>query len=156
LNVNTNTALGTGPITLNGGALGNTSGQAVTVAGNLAQTWGAGDIVFNGPNDLNLGAGAISSTTSGATRNFNITAGTLTIGGAISENTASAGIAKSGSGTLVLNGNNTFTGATVINAGTIRVGSFGALGTVGLIPSITVASGGALDVGGITGANALG
>jgi len=128
LNVNANTALGTGPITLNGGALGNTSGQAVTVTGNLAQTWGAGDIVFNGPNDLNLGAGAVTSTTSGVTRNFNITAGTLTVGGAITENTANVGIAKNGAGTLALGGNNTFAGATAINAGTVKVGSSTSLG----------------------------
>ena len=124
LNVNNNGALGTGTtLTLNGGALGNTSGQAVTVSSNPTQSWTT-DITFNGPNDLNLGTGAVTSTaTPGNPRTFNITAGTLTIGGAITENTPTTGITKNGAGTLVLNGDATFAGPVLINAGTVKIGS---------------------------------
>src|SRR5262249_42936582 len=58
LNVNNNGALGSGPLTISGGVLGNTSGAAVTVSSNPQQTWNA-DVVFNGPNSLNLGTGNV-------------------------------------------------------------------------------------------------
>ncbi|HZZ27613.1 MAG TPA: autotransporter-associated beta strand repeat-containing protein [Pirellulales bacterium] len=157
LNVNNNTALGTGTLTISGGTLGNTSGQLVSLTNNPTQTWTA-DITFNGPNDLNLGTGAVSSTTTGSVRTFNIIAGTLTIGGPITENTASVGITKNGNGTLVLAANSTFAGPVAINSGTVQVGnpattgltSFNALGTP---TSITIAAGGALDIGGYVQAN---
>ena len=64
LNVNNNGALGVGALTINGGILGNTSGQAVTLSANPTQNWNS-DITFNGPSDLNLGTGAVTSTVTG-------------------------------------------------------------------------------------------
>jgi autotransporter-associated beta strand protein len=53
---------------------------------------------------------------------------TATISADISGDSGS-GLAKSGDGTLVLSGNNTFTGATTVEAGTLEVQSANALGT---------------------------
>ena len=86
LNVNyggtdaTASALGTGIMTINGGTLGNTSGGAVTMATNNPQIW-AGGFAFAGPNDLNLGTGAVTVTGSGVAVN----AGNLTVGGPIND-----------------------------------------------------------------------
>jgi autotransporter-associated beta strand protein len=43
------------------------------------------------------------------------------------------GLAKNGSGTLVLTANNTYTGGTALNGGTLALGSSGAIGSVGTI-----------------------
>ena len=55
LNINNASALGTGPLTILGGTIGNSSGAAVVLSNNNTQLWN-GDFTFAGPNDLNLGA----------------------------------------------------------------------------------------------------
>ena len=150
LNVNNNNALGVGALTINGGTLGNTSGQAVTLAANPTQTWGA-DITYNGPNDLNLGTGAVASTVTGGTvRTITVNAGTLTVGGIITDAAGTDGLTKAGAGKLVLGAANVFSGPVNINAGTVQVNDFGALGTG---TNTTIASGATLDIGGIAAAN---
>ena len=53
LNIGNAAALGTGPLTVvGGGTIGNSSGAAITLAGNNVQFWN-GDFTFAGPNDLN-------------------------------------------------------------------------------------------------------
>ncbi|MCX6877924.1 MAG: autotransporter-associated beta strand repeat-containing protein, partial [Verrucomicrobia bacterium] len=114
LNVNSATALGTGTLVINGGVLDNTSGVPLNLTTNNAQTWNS-DVVFAGSNDLNLGTGAVPLA---ASREVSVTAGTLTIGGAIS---GSGPLTKSGSGTLTLRGINNYSGGTSINAGTLTL-----------------------------------
>lgn len=95
LNINNSQALGTaaGTFIINGGTIDNTTGSAITTL-NYPQTWG-GDFVFTGFKDLNLGTGAV---TLGADRQVTVTAGTLTVGGVISDNSKS--LNKAGAGTL--------------------------------------------------------
>ena len=66
-------------------------------------------------------------------------AGTLTVSAGILGTSTS--LAKSGSGTLVLTGANTYTGATNINGGTLQIGAGGAAGALG---TGAVANGGTL------------
>jgi fibronectin-binding autotransporter adhesin len=150
LNVNSNGALGTGALTINGGSLGNTSGQAVTLPANPTQTWNS-DITFNGPNDLNLGTGAVTSTvTGGSVRTITVNGGTLTVGGIITDAAGTDGLTKAGPGKLVLGAANVFSGPVNINGGTVLVNNFGALGSS---TNTTIASGATLDIGGIGTAN---
>ena len=147
LDINTNSAIGTGSFTINGGTIDNTSGSDITLATNNSQVWGA-DFGFAGSGNLALGSGNVTMLGS---RTFNIAANTLGIGGAISDNGGGFGITKNGAGTLALSGNNTYSGNTNINAGTVKVGSLSPFGT-NSSAQVTIAGGATLDVGGFAAA----
>ena len=107
-------ALGTGSLTLLGGTLDATVTNLDNNI-NIAQKWNW-DWTFAGTTNLNLGAGLV---TLSGNKTQTITKNTLTVGGVISG--ASQSLTKSGAGTLVLAGANTYTGPTTINAGTLLV-----------------------------------
>jgi len=118
-----NVTTGTGTLTLGGNVTGNASSQIATISGNLA-----------------LGA---------ATRTFTIASGTtgstdMQVSAVIS---GLGGLTKAGAGQLTLNGsaNNTFTGATTINAGTLELSATGALNSTS---GITINTGGTLLLSG--------
>ena len=87
-------------------------GSQVTLGGNVTNVAGSNLISLNLPMS--------------AARTYLVTAGTLSINGVIS---GSYAITKTGSGGLTLSGNNTFTGAPAISAGTLTIKHSGALGT---------------------------
>jgi autotransporter-associated beta strand protein len=140
LHINNASALGTGTFTITGGALNNSSGSSITVAGN-AQAWNA-NFSFAGTDALNLGTGAVTLGGSAGSRTVTVTANTLTVGGIISDGTAT-GLTKAGAGTLVLSGHNTYTGTTAVNAGTL-VFTGGSTGG----GNVTVANGATLNIRG--------
>jgi len=109
--------------TIAGGSL-NVS-AARTTTNNNAQNWN-GDFTFVGSNTLNLGTGAV---TLNASRDVTVSASTLTVGGAIGDGGSGFSLTKSGVGTMILNGTNTFSGATVINSGTLRSSTFANVNT---------------------------
>jgi autotransporter-associated beta strand protein len=128
LNLANPSAIGSGPLNLNGGVLDNTSGSAMALSHNNPQNWN-GDFTFNGSNNLNLGTGAV---TLGSSRNVTINANTLTVGGLISDGGQGYGFNLNGGGTLVLTASNTYIGPTTISGGTLQLGS-GAIGNDGSI-----------------------
>lgn len=84
------------------------------------------------------------------TPTFQVASGTLTISSRLTDHDfrsgayqRSGGLTKSGPGTLVLSGANTFTGGAFVNAGTLIVAASGTLGNVG---GTTIGSGATLDV----------
>jgi autotransporter-associated beta strand protein len=71
------------------------------------------------------------------------TTGTITVqGGITSTGDAARELRKSGTGMLTINGTSSYTGATVVNAGTLGLG---ASGTIDTSPAVSIAAGAVLD-----------
>ncbi|MBU3664632.1 MAG: hypothetical protein FGM15_01960 [Chthoniobacterales bacterium] len=139
--LNKPTALGTGAFVILGGSIDCTTFMYtnVTLSNNNAQSWN-GDFAYVGSvTNLNLGAGAV---TMNASRTVTVSNNELTVGGAISG--SGYGLTKAGAGTLNLTGASTYSGATAVNAGTLKVN-----GSVD--SSVTVNSGGTLAGSGYVG-----
>jgi autotransporter-associated beta strand protein len=81
---------------------------------------------------------------------FNVTDGTLAVSSPLADGRSSSSVSratalnKSGAGTLILTGANSYTGTTTIAAGTLQLGSGGSTGV--MLGSITVNPGATFDV----------
>ena len=106
-------ALGTGPLTIAGGALDVVGAQSI-VNGNT-ENWNA-SFTYLGSNPLNTGTGSVVL---GTDINVTVAANTLTVPGVIS---GGFGLTKSGAGNLVLAGTNSYGGSTTISSGTLILG----------------------------------
>jgi len=138
-----------GNTTVNGGTL------QLGVASALPSGLGKGNVALNGTLDLAGFSTSVNGLSgSGTVTNSSTTAATLTAGasdqtstfsGNIQNGAGAVGLTKTGTGTLTLSGNNTFSGATNISAGTLAIGS-----TTGLSgnSTLTIAAAGTLDVNG--------
>jgi len=136
----TNSAIGTGPLTISGGAMDNTSAADAVLASNNQQNWN-GDFSYLGSlHNLNLGAGTV---TLGSNRQVTVNSNILTVGGPIGDSGNGYGLTKAGAGTLALNGVNTYSGGTTISAGTLALGSGASLGNT---LNLAIAAGATLDV----------
>lgn len=142
LNTSANIATGAGVAAVFG--VNSSIGMATAAASNLV--FGGGTLRYVGGN-------------ASTNRNFTITgtntarvdvenaATTLTLSGAAASGTGN--FEKSGAGTLVMSGSNSFSGLTTVSAGTLLVGTTGSLGTGG----VTVASGATFGGGGVLSGN---
>jgi autotransporter-associated beta strand protein len=79
----------------------------------------------------------------GAVRTMQVNDGTADVDARLSGVLSDGGLTKTGIGTLELTANNTYTGATMVSAGTLRMLQADALGTTG---GVTVAGGAALEL----------
>ena len=150
------------------------SATTITATNNLAGTTNANKLTFGGTgtattvvnvdgNSLRLvanGSTAPSITLSGITTGYRYNignaltlesdviisannSGTFVFNGAI---TGNGGITRTGTyGTLILAGNNSYTGPTAISAGTLQIGNDGATGTLGSGP-VSIAAGATLRI----------
>lgn len=112
--LNLNSAIGNGTFTIAGASVLDNAGIASLTLANTSHVWNA-DFTFTGTTNLNLGSGGV---TLGGNRAVNVAGGTLTAGGVVS---GAAGLTKNGAGTLVLNGANTYSGNTTMNAGSFQI-----------------------------------
>lgn len=116
----------------NGAAGTVTLGTGITVGGLTFNAAGSGNYTLSGTTIILAGSTPTITTNVNATINSGIT--------------GSAGLTKSGTGTLVLGGTNTYSGGTVINAGTLSFSSNSATGAGGLPNgSITLMNGATLQ-----------
>jgi autotransporter-associated beta strand protein len=119
-------------------------------AGRIAQVNLGGDVTASGTNAFTVGSTAVTANVDlqGATRTFNITDGITTITPII-QGANDSGITKTGAGTLVLHGTNTYTGKTTISGGTLSLALdtvTGRTGSVNASPWIQVDAGATLNV----------
>jgi autotransporter-associated beta strand protein len=122
LTLGDNASLGTGPLSMGGGIL--QSNATLTNITNIFTLTAPSS--FGGSNSFTMsGTGGLAANA----LTVNNLAGTITLSGIISDGGLGGSIVKSGAGTLVLSAANSYTGGTVLSAGTLVAGNASALGT---------------------------
>jgi fibronectin-binding autotransporter adhesin len=123
LHIANNAALGAGPLTINGGVIqprltSRTLANAVTVNGDfsLGVTNNNNQLVLSGT--VSLGGGTRIVTVPETTQNPDVI---------LSNVISNGGLTKAGAGALSVRGANTFSGATTINGGTLRIDNAGSV-----------------------------
>ena len=138
-------AFGSGPITIQGGAM-QTSGGPIVINNDVTL---GGNFTLSGTADLTLAAQVILT----GNRTVTVTnTGTTTISGNVTQDVAGRALTKDGSGSLVLTGNNSFTGGLTVRGGTLIVGAeqhYGGTTTVD-VGSTLVLNADLLGAGGVT------
>ena len=130
-------------LNINGVAVG---AEAVSITGTGISS--AGALTGTGTASLSGAITLFGNSSIGGTGN------TFTLSGIIGESGGARTLTKAGSGTLILSGANTYSGATTVSAGTLSVSHADALGTT--VAGTTVSSGAALNINGVSiGAEAL-
>jgi autotransporter-associated beta strand protein len=153
---------GTSTLVLNGD---NSYSGGTTVSGGTIQlghnnALGTGTLrVLGSTLMLNDGIAAANNISLQANLDVSVASGTGTLAGVISQFGGTFGLTKTGAGTLILTGTNTYMGGTTISAGTLLVNgsiapssdvtvqSGAVLGGTGQLPATTINNGGALSPG---------
>jgi len=141
-------AFGTGTLTLNQGVTINSNFGNLINANNNAVAIN-GDFTFTGSQNLFLGTGNVTlGSANDPTPTITANTNTLTLGGVIGNGTSANGLAKFGSGTLILAGANTYSGPTTITQATLKIGTTNAISgnTVAMNPTNNATS--TLDLNG--------
>jgi autotransporter-associated beta strand protein len=122
-----NSAIGTGPLTLDlGSKVDNTSGHSVTLVPAIAQNW-LDDWTYLGSTNFDTGPGAITLGSSIVT--LNVVSNQLAVSGPIGDGGSNYKIQKTGNGTLTLRVDNNFGGGLELAGGQLNVGSGNCLGS---------------------------
>ncbi len=118
----------------NGSTVNDTGSPILTSSGGSALLFS--NEIFNTPD-------ASATAARSLTLNGSYTGGANTITGVIADNSLSGPVSltKSGPGTWLLAGNNTYSGPTVIEKGTLQIGDGILKGSLGFSPSVSIAAG---------------
>ncbi|MEI7501748.1 MAG: autotransporter-associated beta strand repeat-containing protein, partial [Paludibacter sp.] len=146
---------GASPLIQNWSGLLQTINFPFQIGNTSASNFAYGMQIYAGNGDLNIGSTISAANATGGPKELVLTTdGTknLTLSGVISNGSGAIKLAKWGTGTLFISGNNTYTGSTTVSDGTLKLGSPTALGSV--TGATTVNSGYTLDLNGITYTNA--
>ena len=141
-------ALGTGTFTIAGGTVASTgtvlAANGINANGDFSIA-GTGTLTLSGAMTLNSNRVITNNNTTGTTSFFDIGGsgrnltfsgdGNTTVTGFIT--TGTGGLTKNGTGTLTLTETSTYTGATVINGGTLQIGNGGNTGAVSATTIVT-------------------
>ena len=140
------TSLAYGTANLNGGTLRATTMNGGGAHGGLVTfNFSSGVLASKAGTDLTVGAGVPLTLLTASAHTIDVEDGrTAAVNSAISGAAGTAGVTKTGEGTLLLNGANTYTGGTVVSAGTIG-------GTGSLASPVTVNAGADLAPGALVG-----
>jgi hypothetical protein len=122
--IGTDTALGSGTISFEGGSLRTTSANPrslanpVSFVGNATFDTAQRELTFNG-----------AATIAGSSRTITVSSTTSLASyiGSIGDGGNALGFTKAGLGTLILGGSNTYSGTTTLNAGTLRLNNADAM-----------------------------
>ena len=118
-------------------------GQSLNLAGGVGTyKLSDGGLLFSGTDNYTISGGSLAAGSTGQLIVVQDGTGLLTINSAIVDD-ASQSLVKLGPGTLALGGANSYSGATTVNAGTLRLTSAGALGNS---TNVTASNGATLDV----------
>lgn len=150
-------SLASGSLTV--GALAMTGGTITSSSGFLILN---GDVTVNTSSDTATISGKVNL--NGSTRTFNVADGGAATDLLVSAVMSNGGLTKTGAGVMQITGNNSYTGLTTVDGGTlsgigrisgaVQVNSGGALATGGtIVGHLTVASGGVFDPGGSSAAS---
>lgn len=131
LNIDNNSALGTGTWSIIGNCTINAINSARTISNPISIS---SSFTFTGTQNLSQQTGAIALTTSPS---ISVSSNTLALGGNVS---GAFALTKSGFGTLTLSGANTFTGGVTLTSGTLKIDHDSALGI-----GVFTVSGGTVD-----------
>jgi autotransporter-associated beta strand protein len=135
---------GTNSLTINGasGITVASGSGANTISANVvlgaSQTW------TNNSSNLLTVSGSVSETAGGSNENLTVSgSGDTTVSGSVILGTGN--VAKQGAGTLTFTAANTYTGATVVSAGTLQIGN-GTTGSIDASSAVSTVSGATLAV----------
>ncbi len=112
----------------NASSLGNADTLDILQIGSTATS---ATLRMTGTHILNTSNRAVQLGDAGGTIDVADIAQTLTISGVVSDHNVSGSLTKAGLGTLVLSGDNTYSGGTTIVSGTLQIGVGGTGGTLG-------------------------
>jgi autotransporter-associated beta strand protein len=127
---------GSGGVGIDSQSGSNTLTTPITLGANLSFTEDAGQLTLGGVisgsglSDCGVSTGIV--TDSGAAATFTVNAAAAnTFSGVITNGAHGLALTKTGAGTLILSGTNTYSGTTTISAGAVQLGSGGTTGTLG-------------------------
>lgn len=105
-----------------------TAAASLAVPGGAILTLGSGGVLSSGTGTSDISGGTLKGAAGGGLTVIQGSTGPLVISSVIADNGGASALTKSGSGSLVLTGANTYSGNVYLNAGSLSVDSNAALG----------------------------